>query len=87
VIYQVEKKKSQVLVLLWGKGGGRVNFSHQTHAVGFGFVEKKILRLLAGTARIVVTWFSQYSCLKVQNFAIIGQLDMLYFLASFFFLT
>jgi hypothetical protein len=26
------------------------------------FVEKKILRILAGTARIVVAWFSQYSC-------------------------
>jgi hypothetical protein len=48
--------------------------SHQTHAVGLDFVEKKILRILDGTARIVVTWFSQYSCLKVQNFAIIGQL-------------
>jgi hypothetical protein len=68
VIYQV-KKKSQVLVLLWGK----VNFSHQTHAVGGGFVEKKILRIVAGTARVVVTWFSQYSCLKVQSFAIMGQ--------------
>jgi hypothetical protein len=32
------------------------NFSHQTH--GLGFEEKKIL-ILAGTARIVVTWFSQ----------------------------
>jgi hypothetical protein len=42
--------------------------------VGLGFVEKKILRILAGTARIVVAWFSQYSCLKVHNFAIIGQL-------------
>jgi hypothetical protein len=39
-----------------------------------GFEEKKILRILAGTARVVVTWFSQYSCLKVQNFAIMGQL-------------
>jgi hypothetical protein len=72
VVYQVNKnfKKSQVLVLLWGGGG---NFSHQTHAVGLGFVEKKIARLLAGTARVVVTWFSQYSCFKVQNIAIIGQ--------------
>jgi hypothetical protein len=51
-----------------------VNFSHQTHAVGLGFVEKKILRILAGMAGIEVTWFSQNSCFKVQNFAIIGQL-------------
>jgi hypothetical protein len=41
VIYQVKKKKSQVLVLLWGG----VNFSRQTHAVRLGFVEKKILRI------------------------------------------
>jgi hypothetical protein len=41
-----------------------VNFSHQAHAVGLGFVEKKILRILAGTARVLVTWFSQYSCSK-----------------------
>ena len=53
---------------------GGYTFSHQTHAVGLGSVEKKILRILAETARIVVTWFSQYSCLKVQNFAIISQL-------------
>jgi hypothetical protein len=67
VIYQVKKKMSQFC-----SGGG--NFSHQTHAVELGFVEKKSLRILAGTARVVVTWFSQYSCLKVQNFAIMGQL-------------
>jgi hypothetical protein len=52
---------------------GGVNFSHQTHTVGLSFVEKKILRILAGTARIVVTWFSHYSGLKGQNFAIMGQ--------------
>jgi hypothetical protein len=51
-----------------------VKFSHQTHAVGSGFAEKNFLRILAGAARIVVTWFSQYTCLKVQNFAIMGQL-------------
>jgi hypothetical protein len=41
--------------------------------MGLGFVEKKILRILAETARILVTWFSQYSGLKIQNFVIIGQ--------------
>jgi hypothetical protein len=50
------------------------NFSHQIHAVGLGFLEKKIPRITVGTARIGVTWFSQYSCLKIQNIAIIGQL-------------
>jgi hypothetical protein len=70
VIYQVKNsKKSQVLVLLGGGGGKNKN-----HAGGLGFVEKKILRILAGTARVVVHWFSQYTCLKVQNFAIMGQL-------------
>jgi hypothetical protein len=42
--------------------------------VGLGFAEKKILKILAGTSRIVVTWFSQYGDSKVQNFAIFGQL-------------
>jgi hypothetical protein len=72
-----EKEEVACFILLYfifAFGGWGVNFSHQTHAVGLGFVEKKILRILAGTARIMVTWFSQYSCLKVQNFAIIGQL-------------
>jgi hypothetical protein len=30
--------------------------------------------ILAGKTRILVTWFSQYSGLKVQNFTIIDQL-------------
>jgi hypothetical protein len=51
-----KKMQAQVKVLLWV---GRYTFSHQTHAVGLGFIEKK---------------FSQYSCSKVQNLAIIGQL-------------
>ncbi len=42
--------------------------------VGEKIWKEKILRILAGTARIAVTWFSQNSCLKIQNFAIIGQL-------------
>ncbi len=56
------------------RGGRGVNFSQQSHAAGLGFVKKKILKILAGTARVVVTYFSQYSGSKVQNFAIIGQL-------------
>jgi hypothetical protein len=40
---------------------------------GVGFCREKIPKILAGTARVVASWFSQYSCLKVQNFAIIGQ--------------
>jgi hypothetical protein len=58
---------------------GGVNFS--------SFVEKKILKILATTARFVVTWFSQYSCLKVQNFAIIGQLSHALFPDWSFFLV
>jgi hypothetical protein len=50
VISQVKKKmREQVLVLLWVEG---YTFPHQTHAVGLGFVEKKVLRIMAGTARI-----------------------------------
>ncbi len=80
-LWSIMLKKTiwQVLVLFWGRG---INFSHQTHAVGSGCVEKKIL---AGTARIVVAWFSQYSCLKVQNFAIMGQLWHAKFPDWFFF--
>jgi hypothetical protein len=47
-------------------GVGGYPFSHQNHAVGFGFVEKKTLKFL-------VTWFIQYSSSKFQNFAIINQ--------------
>jgi hypothetical protein len=65
VIYQVIKKK-YITGISFALGGGWHNFSHQIHAVGLSFVEKKILTL--------VTWFSQYSDLKVQNFAIICQL-------------
>ncbi len=59
--------REQVLVLL--KGGWGYTFSHQTHCVGLAFVEKKIVRILTGTARNVFTW---YSVSKVR--AIIGKL-------------
>ncbi len=71
VISQVKKDISQVWVLLWGAG---IHFFSPNSRSGVGFVGKTILRIQAGTARLLVTWFSQYSCLKVQNFAIIGQL-------------
>jgi hypothetical protein len=68
VTYQVKKIISQALVLLWGEGvDAGYTFSH--HCVGLGFIEKKIIII-----RILVTWFNQYSCLTVQNFAIIDQL-------------
>jgi hypothetical protein len=56
------------------KTQGRLLWSNQGQLVGLGFVKKKILRIPAGTAKILATWFSQYSGLKVQNFAIIDQL-------------
>jgi hypothetical protein len=56
VISQVKNKKIKNFIT------GIINFSHQTHAMGLGFVEKKILRILAwtlGSGLILVTWFSQ----------------------------
>jgi hypothetical protein len=54
---------------LGGAGPPRVNFTHQTHAVKLGFVDKKILKNL-------VTRFSQYSCLKISR--ILTIFDMQY---------
>jgi hypothetical protein len=49
VIYQAKKNITGFSFALGGEGLGGVNFSHQTHAVGLGFVERKILSILAGT--------------------------------------
>jgi hypothetical protein len=50
--------------LLWGRGD---QLFLPNPSVGLGFEERKIQKIMAGTARI--TWFSQYSGSKVQNFA------------------
>ncbi len=44
VIYQVKKKLNYITGISFALRG--VNFSHQTHAVGLGFVEKEILIIL-----------------------------------------
>jgi hypothetical protein len=43
-------------------------FGLRTSKACVGFVEKEILRIkiLVGTAKNVVTWFSQYSCFSTK---------------------
>jgi hypothetical protein len=65
-------KKNDITGITFALDGSQL-FSPNPRS-GVWFCREKILRILAGTARVVVTWFSQYSCLKVQNFAIMGQL-------------
>jgi hypothetical protein len=68
--YQAKKNYITGISFAPGGWGGDTLFLAKPTA----FCREKILRILAGTARIVVNWFSQYSCLKVQIFAIIDQL-------------
>jgi hypothetical protein len=50
-----------------------VNFSHQTHAVGLGYVEKKILRSLASASTAVQKY-------KISR--LLANFDMLYYLTG-----